>query len=344
MELSFLYPAEPIVSRVVIGHNLDIASALPSKKRLAVITNERLAPYLNKKAIPGEIFCFTPGEQHKTRTTKENLEDALLKAGFGRDTAIVGIGGGIVTDVAGFVASTFCRGVPFVAIPTTLLGMVDAAIGGKTGVNTSYAKNMIGAFHPPECVLIDTSFLDTLPDTHFQEGLAEIVKYALISSETLFTSLLDNHPLWKKRDIPFIQSLIYRSCAIKGDVVQKDPREKGLRRILNFGHTVGHALEIATSHRISHGSAVAIGMMIESRLSPCLPQEDMEKIEHLYSLYGLPAQAECDRPTFFKALSFDKKNSDGKVRAVTLHRIGCASYHDGQYCTPLDFSKLEAIT
>lgn len=340
MELSLLYPAEPFVSRVVIGHNLDIANLIPSKKRLAIISHENFS---FQGRLDGEVFRFPAGEHHKTRATKEALEDALLNAGFGRDTVIVGIGGGIVTDVAGFVAATFCRGVSYIAIPTTLMGMVDASIGGKTGVNTSFAKNTIGAFHPPECVIIDTSFLATLPDRHFQEGLAEIVKHALIASEELFSFLLENLRLWMQRDSSFIQTLIHRSCAIKADIVQKDPWEKGMRRILNFGHTVGHALETASSHRLSHGEAVAIGMMIESRLSPFLPKVDLEKIERLYSLYGLPIQTDYDRPAFIKALAFDKKNSDGKVRTVTLHRLGCASYHDGQYCTHLDLGKLEVI-
>lgn len=341
MELSFLYPAEPSVSRVVIGHNLDLVQFFPRGKRLAIIAHENSSFTTH---LPGNYFTFPKGEQHKTRSTKEKLEDALLQAGYGRDTVIVGIGGGIVTDVAGFVAATFCRGVPFIAVPTTLLGMVDASIGGKTAVNTPFAKNAIGAFHPPESILIDTAFLKTLSAKQLQEGLAEIVKHALISSEELFTLLLQHHLLWLERDLSFIEMLIYRSCEIKAHIVQKDPRETGMRRILNFGHTIGHALEIATSHRLSHGEAVAIGMMIESHLSPRLPEGDLDKIETLYSLYNLPTKAVFDKTSFFKALKFDKKNTDGKVRAVTLHRIGCASFHEGQYCTPLDVSKLEALS
>src|SRR5579885_837947 len=283
MELSFLYPSEPLISRVVIGHNLDFRKLLPEGKRIAVITHE------NTRSLPvGEHFTFPRGEEYKTRAIKEHLEDELLKAGFGRDAVIVGFGGGIVTDVAGFVAATFCRGVPYFAIPTTLLGMVDAAIGGKTAVNTPFAKNAIGAFHPPAGIFIDTSFLQTLSEKQLQEGLAEIIKHALIASEELFAFLGGNYPLWKARDVSFIETLIYRSCAIKADVVKRDPREKGMRRILNFGHTVGHALEVATSHRITHGEAVAVGMMAECRLSQFLPWADLKKIEELYSLYGLP--------------------------------------------------------
>lgn len=353
MELSLVYPAEPRSSSLVFGHHLDIAheirKALPSQNmRLAIIADENVASLARKTGLDAELFCFPAGEPSKTRATKEALEDALLAAGFGRDTAIIGFGGGITTDLAGFVAATFCRGVPFITVPTTLMGMVDASIGGKTGVNTSLAKNMIGAFYPAMSVIIDTDFLTMLPEEHYREGLAEIVKYALIASPELFSTLLHQRSSWLQRDPAFLGTLIYQSCTIKADIVQKDPWEKGLRRVLNFGHTIGHALEIASSHRLSHGSAVAIGMMMESRLSHLLGSlslEDLKKIEHLYSLYDLPATPffSCALPTFINALQLDKKRACGQVRVVTLDRIGCASSHGGHYCTPFDLDQLFSL-
>lgn len=227
----------------------SLAECLPQlQKRLpghtfVVITDEHVHKHHPFPIENSHILVMTPGESHKNRRTKESLEDRLRALGLGRETCIIAIGGGVVTDVVGFVAATYCRGVPWVAIPTTLLGMVDASIGGKTGVNTAAGKNLIGAFYPPEVVWIDLSMLATLPAYEMQSGLAEVIKYSLIGSRDLFLALEKSRAKWAARDPDFLRSVIAECATIKSAIVEGDFRETGARRILNFGHTIGHVIE-----------------------------------------------------------------------------------------------------
>jgi len=241
---------------------------------------------LSDRVVTAEL---PPGEAHKTRETKAALEDALLAAGLDRGVCVVAVGGGVSLDVAGFVAATYLRGVPHVNVPTSLLAQVDAAIGGKTGVNTPHGKNLIGAFHQPAAVLIDPELLATLPAEEWPNGLAEMVKHAVIADVSLFEwieahvdrlagpTVLDPHPL--------------RRCVeIKAEIVSRDEREAGLRSVLNFGHTVGHALEAATGHAIGHGRAVAIGMVVEGAVArdACgLPPVAFSRLCHVLTELGI---------------------------------------------------------
>jgi 3-dehydroquinate synthase len=246
---------------------------------------------LLSSAEGGVIAAIGPGERHKTREVKQQVEDLLIGAGLGRDSAILALGGGVVTDLAGFVAATYMRGVPWVAIPTTLLAMVDASIGGKTAVDHPLGKNLIGAFHQPAMVFVDVDFLGTLPAEEMRQGLAEIAKAAAIGDADLFAMLSANRDAVLAGDPGVMIDIIARSCAVKAAVVAADEAESDLRLTLNFGHTIGHALEQVTGWTIPHGDAVAIGMVAESLIAAgegLLPGEASRSIERTLSDLALP--------------------------------------------------------
>lgn len=267
----------------------------------------------------------------KTREAKQLLEDTLLQKGFGRDALLIALGGGNLTDLVAFTASTYMRGVGCILIPTTLLAMVDAAIGGKTGIDTPLGKNLIGTFYLPEAIFIHLDYLKTLPERELEYGLSEILKMGL----TFDAAIWQKASHWKEH-LPF---LIRASIAAKCKVVESDYEEKGgLRRILNFGHTVGHALE--TSLHLPHGEAVALGCMAESYLSHLLgylSQENLQSILLLYRQLGYtfpPVKVQ----TLLETMARDKKGKEGKARFVLIDRIGHAVPFDGEYCrtAPLD--------
>jgi 3-dehydroquinate synthase len=216
-----------------------------------------------------EVLTIPAGETHKTRDTWARLTDELLAAGFGRDSTIVALGGGVVGDLAGFVAATFMRGVPFVQLPTTLLAMIDASVGGKTGVDTVAGKNLVGAFHQPSAVIVDTSVLATLPREHLRAGMAEAIKRGVIASEAYFDSVVALATRLDTVDVAgdAMLDLVAGSIEIKADVVRRDEREAGVRKTLNFGHTLGHAVELCSGYGVLHGEAVAIGMVYEAALA-----------------------------------------------------------------------------
>lgn len=301
---------------------------------IAVITDTKIEKLFGKnQAFKNAVFfSFPPGEKYKTRKTKESIEDKLTKEGFGRDTVIVGLGGGVVTDLAGFVAATYCRGVRLVFIPTTLLGMVDAAIGGKNGVNTPKAKNRIGTIYFPELVLIDTDFLKSLSQKEMLMGGAEILKYGLIGDPSLFQDL--------SKLFSSIEKTIEKSIAVKRRVVDEDPEERGLRRILNFGHTIGHALETIENYKISHGEAVAIGLLVESYISHLmgyLNGPNFHKIERLFasSDFNLKISGRVTKQKMMAAMALDKKAKGKSPRFVLIEDIGKVVPFDGEYCTSL---------
>jgi 3-dehydroquinate synthase len=279
-----------------------------------------------------EIINFPPGEIHKTRATKEVIEDQLLNLGVSRQTCVVALGGGISLDLAGFVAATYLRGVPYINIPTSLLAQVDAAIGGKTGVNTAQGKNLVGAFHQPSAVLIDSNFLPTLSPVEWPNGLAEMVKHAVIADAELFQwmeehvkalgqpGLMDDYPL-------------QRSVEIKTTIVQSDERESGRRSLLNFGHTVGHAMERATEHHLSHGRAVAMGMVIEARLAAKLTGIPLKEVDRLAKLL-LDLYLDIKPPVlpFERLLSYlssDKKRKEGELYMALPVRLGEMASEEG---------------
>ncbi len=279
------------------------------------------------------------GEKIKTRETKEWIEDELLQNGYAKDTLLLAVGGGVTTDLVGFVAATYCRGIPLILIPTTLLGMVDAAIGAKTAVNTVHGKNMIGALYAPNAVVIDPEMLDTLSEAQHMHGTAEMLKIALTSDRALLHQIQTRAPL---------DTLIANAIAAKREVLAHDPLEQGLRRVLNFGHTVGHALECVSDYAMAHGEAVLLGCIAESALScmrGMLPESELAEILGVYE--ALPIQlrlpARYSRDKLFSAMTYDKKNANGAIRCVLLERIGTAASFNGAYCTVVSTEELTAV-
>lgn len=294
----------------------DFLKALTkSGRKLALFAHEGTASLYAQplqERLQAPLFTFPAGEEHKTRRTKETLEDALLERGFGRNSLFIAVGGGVVLDLVGFIAATFCRGVPYFSCPTTLLAMVDACYGGKTGVNTPHGKNLIGSFHPAEEIWIDPLTLETLPKRELNSAYAEIVKYGLIDPD---------FPLEfpKERAV-----LILRCLEAKRKIVEADPQEKiGLRALLNFGHTLAHALESLSAYQGLHGEAVSIGICFALSLSEevCgFPPAKLKKIRALLASYNLPTTIppEFSSQELIKKLHFDKKKIGKEVSCVLL--------------------------
>ncbi len=270
------------------------------------------------------------GEKYKTLDWANAIYSALLINNFDRKSALVALGGGVIGDLTGFAAATFMRGVPFVQVPTTLLAMVDSSVGGKTGVNHAMGKNMIGAFYQPKKVLMDLNVLESLPQEEFLAGMAEVIKYGVIWDASFFEYLDRKREKILALDPDVLSHIIQRSCEIKAEVVSKDEREGGLRAILNFGHTVGHAIETSENYTMRHGEAVAIGMVYASKLAHNTGLCDAsvpERVEKLIKSYGLPTNisALSRKPSVAKLMDtmrIDKKAEGGKVRFVLPKKIG----------------------
>ncbi|HSG48273.1 MAG TPA: 3-dehydroquinate synthase, partial [Longimicrobiales bacterium] len=255
-----------------------LARFVPGVRRWAVISDTHVAPLhaedvsaaLREAGLGGTLLTTPAGEREKTRRNWAALTDRLLEEGLGRDGGVVAVGGGVVGDLAGFVAATFMRGIPVVQLPTSLLAMIDASVGGKTGVDTRAGKNLVGAFHPPSLVLVDPQVIATLPREERAQGLVEAVKHGAILDEGYGDQVAGLAPAILAGDPDAVQGVVHRSVEIKAQVVGDDEHEAGLREILNFGHTVGHALERAGGYSLSHGTAVAQGMLWEARLGVAL--------------------------------------------------------------------------
>ncbi|MDH4101266.1 MAG: 3-dehydroquinate synthase [Nitrospirota bacterium] len=305
-------------------------------RRVAVVTNPTVGALYEKTVVDSlKTAGFSPititvpdGEKYKTLESAATIYERLLTEKFDRKCSLVALGGGVIGDLTGFVAATYLRGVPFVQVPTTLLAQVDSSVGGKTGVNHPLGKNMIGAFYQPLLVWIDTATLTTLPPREFIAGLAEVVKYGVISDKSLFDYLeeaIEDILALREQDLTRI---IKRSCEIKAEVVGQDERESGLRAILNYGHTVGHAIETATGYtRYLHGEAVAIGMIAAARLAVALGRCDKSvtsRIEALLHRGGLPVCVPSDLPPrqLVELTGGDKKAVEKKARFILPSRIG----------------------
>jgi len=276
------------------------------------------------------VHLFDDAEAAKNLKTVEKLARALVRSGADRHSLLVAIGGGVVGDVAGFVAASYLRGVMLVQIPTTLVAQVDSAIGGKTGVNLAEGKNLVGAFYPPRLVLADPETLTTLPEREFRGGLAEVIKYGVIADAKLFAFLEKQMDALIRRNSRALEHIIQRSIAIKANVVGKDERESGLREILNFGHTFGHALESVTRYRrFQHGEAIAWGMMCAALLGhevADMPADTVSRIVALIRRLGpLPSWPPVKPAEILQAMHSDKKARDGKLRFVLSSKIGKAA-------------------
>lgn len=309
-------------------------------RRVAVVSNDVVAPrYLPtlEAALgpdhPADVFLMADGEQHKNLDSYAALMDFLLERRHDRSTTLVALGGGVVGDLTGFAAATFQRGIDFVQIPTTLLAQVDSSVGGKTAVNHPRGKNMIGAFHQPRCVLADTATLTSLPSREYRAGLAEVVKYGVIRDGAFFGWLEEHVEALGARDPEALAMAIRRSCEIKAEVVQADEREAGVRAILNFGHTFGHAIETVTGYReLLHGEAVAVGMVMAADLSVrqgMLAGEPAGRIKRLLSRLGLPVVPPAlPAGEMIAAMSHDKKVLEGRLRLVLARGLGSVVVSD----------------
>ncbi len=330
---------------VYIGANLLSNAGLLDKhipsSQLLIISNETVAPlYLDRvqKLFPGCLCGFEilpDGEQYKTQNTINRIYDRLLSDNYDRTATLVALGGGVIGDMTGFAAASYQRGISFIQLPTTLLAQVDSSVGGKTGINHPLGKNMIGAFHQPSCVLIDTSTLLTLPDREFSSGLAEVIKYGLIDSEPFFSWLEQNFSALMMRDLDALGYAIEFSCRDKAKIVASDETETGVRALLNLGHTFGHAIESWCEYRgLLHGEAVAVGIIIAAELSFLMGNiafVDVVRIRELLKLCALPVSVPdgMSNFAFMERMRRDKKVMDGRLRLILLNAIGRAVIVEG---------------
>ena len=311
-------------------------SAYVSGAQVMIVTNETVAPlYLEraKACFPGkrvDTVVLPDGEKFKDWQTLNSIFDGLLEHRHTRKTTLVALGGGVVGDMAGFAAACYQRGVPFIQIPTTLLSQVDSSVGGKTGINHPLGKNMVGAFHQPQAVLIDTASLQTLPAREVSAGLAEVIKYGLIRDQGFLGWLEERMDALVSLDPEALAEAIFRSCACKAEIVALDEREGGLRAILNLGHTFGHAIETYAGYgNWLHGEAVGTGMLMAAELSALegmISRDDCDRINRLILRAGLPDKppAAMTADDFMSLMAVDKKNVDGLLRLVLLRSVGDA--------------------
>ena len=323
---------------------------LGDKKKLAVITDstveklyaEPIAVKLRENGYEVNVFSFPAGEKSKTRQTKEIIEDAMLAKEYRRDCGIIAVGGGVVTDLAGFVAGTYGRGVPFVNYATTLLAAADASVGGKTAVDTPLATNLIGLFNQPQKVYLDISTWKTLPARQLSSGMAETIKHACLATGGEFFDFLEQHmDELLALDPELCEHMAEENCSIKYHVVMKDEKESGLREVLNLGHTVGRAIETVSDYRLLHGEAVSIGLVAQLHLSQKMGYvtgEQVERVVKLLKRAGLPVEIPeyIDREMLVKKLYTDKKVKNGQLRFVLQKGIGnIVEFPDGSFATPV---------
>lgn len=342
---------------IEIGYDLagklvnDIEKGLVGRiRRFAVITDSNvcdlyarpISEKLLREGFEVDVFVFPAGEKSKTRETKARIEDAMLEKGYRRDCCIIAVGGGVVTDLSGFIAGTYGRGVPFINYATSLLAAADASVGGKTAVDTPLATNLIGLFNQPKKVYIDIAAWETLPERQLRSGLAETIKHACMASEDMFEFLEEN-----MEDVlsysPFAcEYIAENNCQIKYRVVMQDEKETGLREILNLGHTVGRAIETVSEYQLLHGEAVAIGLTAQALLSESLgymTAEQVERVIFLLQKAKLPTEIPkyISREELIQKLYTDKKVRNGKLRFVLQKGIGdVVEFSSGIFAAPID--------
>lgn len=325
---------------ILIGQNLfgtlgDRVPALSGLRRAVVVTHPSiqrlyggaLAHGLRNAGLASSTVEIPEGESHKTLASAGVVYDHLMRNACDRSTLMVALGGGVIGDLTGFVAATYQRGVPYLQVPTTLLSQVDSSVGGKTAVNHPLGKNMIGAFYQPRAVVIDLDTLKTLPAGEFRAGIAEIIKYGVIEDPDLFAYLERNADAILQQDTACLEHVIETSCAIKARVVERDERESNYRMVLNYGHTIGHAIEALTGYtEYKHGEAVAIGMVAAARLSEQMGYCDsgtVERITRLIERYGLPTRLpEFPARDYIESMYRDKKAREKKIRFILVRALG----------------------
>ena len=345
-EKIFFSPIEEALSKYIQDKGSDFIFI--THPNLFAIYGQKIIEIFQKQNKRIETVLFEEGEKNKTRQTKEIIEDAISEKGFQKDVHIVALGGGVVLDMAGFVAATYLRGIKSIYIPTTLLAMCDAAIGGKCAVNTKFAKNQIGTFNKSEAIFIDMSFLKTLSEKEMQNGLVELIKHFLLYDKDLFFAFLEEKNL-KERLVFYLE----KSIAIKQQIISQDRYEKSLRQILNLGHSIAHALESIYGFNISHGSAVAIGIVAETILSHqmgYLSLSTLNIIVDVFSKYLPERKIPISKEEILIFLQRDKKNREGNIHFVLLEEVGKVKLHEKFISHPVDkkmiissLSRLEEI-
>jgi len=313
----------------------------PVAKRYGVIADRRVAELYGHQLMSGleqaglraELIDFEAGEANKNLATVGALASELAGRHFDRKDGLIALGGGVAGDIVGFLASAYMRGIPFVQVPTTLLAQVDSSVGGKTGVDIPEGKNLVGSFYQPRAVFIDSRVLRSLPKAELLNGLAEVIKYGIIHDRGFFDFLASFRQAILDLDLPVLENVIKACCTIKAKVVEADETETDLRRILNFGHTIGHAVEAASGYELAHGAAVAMGMVAAARIAAresLLSSRDMEKIRDLIAAFGLPVEIppELDRDRIKEYLKTDKKTVAGRFFFVLPVAIGKVTITD----------------
>ena len=311
-------------------------SGLTDKKKSILITDEHVFNAHTDKFRGWNVITLKPGEEYKVQATVDSVINTLIAMQADRKTTLVGVGGGVITDLTGYIASVYMRGIPFGFVPTSLLAMVDASIGGKNGIDVGEYKNMVGVIRQPGFLLYDTSFLKTLPDSSWSDGFAEIIKHACIRDAAAFTLLQKENIQSLQKNKKLLSALIGRNAHLKSAVVKKDEFEKADRKLLNFGHTLGHALE--TQYELTHGQAISIGMAYACKLSEeIIGFKDMEKVVRVLQQYGLPVAADFNMQKVLGILKMDKKRVQKEMSFILLQKIGRAVIE------PIDVKRLEKL-
>ena len=302
-------------------------------KNIVIITDDNVASYYLKDIenlfINYNVFKYIlkPGEETKSLNEIYNIYEFLLNNNIDRKSLIIALGGGVVGDIAGFVASTYMRGIKYIQIPTTLLAQVDSSIGGKTGVDFLNKKNIIGSFYNPSLVYINISTLSTLPKVHFENGLAEVIKHAYILDKDYLDFIIHNKEKIKNQNKDTLKNIIYKSCKIKSNIVSIDEKEKGIREILNFGHTFGHAIETESNFSILHGQGVSIGIIASMYISykqNLIQEKDLLNAKNLFKYFNIYDKKSFNIENIYKNMIYDKKNENKQIKIVMLKEIGSA--------------------
>jgi 3-dehydroquinate synthase len=325
-----IYIGKAIVDRMgllLTKHNWAARYMIVTDSTVSSLHGARLEEIFSGMGLKIDMIDFPAGEASKNIQTTQLICDQLMERGMDRTSALIALGGGVVGDIAGFVASIYMRGIPYIQVPTTLLAQVDSSIGGKTGIDLATGKNILGTFYQPKGVFIDLAFLQTLKPQELKNGLAEVVKYGIIDDLELFSTLEAKAAAIKDQDVDLLREIVTRSCNIKKGIIEIDETEKGIRRILNFGHTVGHAIETESDYTIPHGDAVAMGMTAETILSErmrYLSTKDRDRIIALIRTIGLPDRIPKDLSPdgIVTGMKGDKKKAGDTLNIVLVKKIG----------------------
>lgn len=311
------------IADYLLGNSLGNKYAIITDTKVKNLYGNTLLKFLRKKGVNTELLAFAEGEKNKNLGSLEKLANEMIAKGFDRKDAIIALGGGVVGDLGGLLASIYMRGIPYLQIPTTLMAMVDSSVGGKTAIDLQSGKNLLGTFAQPKAVFIDTKYLKTLPLSQIRNGLAEVIKYGVIKDEKLFKLIEQNLNKILELEPDILYKIITRSVSIKAKIVEKDEKESGERMILNYGHTFGHALEKLSNFKLLHGYAISIGMTLDNNIAQekgLLTAADAERIKKLISKAGLPTTT-MNKPTMKEIMS-DKKRQGDYLFLILPNKIG----------------------